>query len=649
MSKAESKRASILIITLLICGLFAVFIDIPIVSASSILGYNGSVDGTLSGLGDSGKVVWMGPWTATTTGQIGPVYLTLSSGTPNTIYAAIYTDSSNSPNTLIQTSPTAGVANGTDGTGFYTVALWSGFTATVTSGQKYWFAFLSSSSWGPTTGSTGSWVYHYQTGLTYPNFPTTADESSGSTYNYPINWGIVLSDPFTVSNISAVAFKNIEAGLSAQWTTNETLSHYIVQTNRTGTPVNETAQAFTTTWSNYTSSWILANAGTLEWQIYANTTLGLWANTGLQQTTILDPVYSYRFNGVYDENTARFIGGCNITAYFDDGTVPYSFFVNGSRYDYYPLSQPLYFEYNIWSLANTTDTTITRQYWLQPTEVSGNYNIFGNEIGLVHIIFQIRALGGVGLSSFLEVQRIINGTYQTVEQRQVDATGVATMSLQPYTIYRVIAWSGSTSTTFGNINTYTTQITLTLSALNFPNEVLMQYKYLRIWASRPSSTEIQISYEDTNLQTDSVSYQLAYANGTVAYSATHTGENSFVDVWSGAAANTTYYLTANVSQSTFGYSTFAQVLLRDGASTSPIDLSFLGDWPIDATQIFWAFIVFIVFGVGSVLNAYIGGFAGVATAAVLVWLGWLQVPAGGVVAAFCIVIMVGIVHWKRRS
>ena len=274
LSKAESKRASILIITLLICGLFAVFIDIPIVSASSILGYNGPVGYTLNNLGDSGKVVWMGPWTATTTDQIGQVYLTLASGTPNTIYAAIYTDSNNSPNTLIQTSPTAGVANGTDGTGLYTVALWSGFTATVTSGQKYWFAFLSSSSWGPALGSTGSWVCHYQTGLTYPNFPTTAAASSGDTYWYPINWGIGLGNSFTVSNISAVAFKDRALELSAQWTTNETLSHYIVQTNRTGTPANETAQAFTTTWSNYTSSWILANTGTLEWRIYANTTSG---------------------------------------------------------------------------------------------------------------------------------------------------------------------------------------------------------------------------------------------------------------------------------------------------------------------------------------------------------------------------------------
>jgi hypothetical protein len=172
---------------------------------------------------------------------------------------------------------------------------------------------------------------------------------------------------------------------------------------------------------------------------------------------------------------------------------------------------------------------------------------------------------------------------------------------------------------------------------------------LRIWASRPSSTEITISYQDTNLQTTSVNYQLAYANGSIAYSATHPSENSFVDTWTGANSNTTYYLTANVTQATFGTSTFAQVLLRDGASSSPIDLSFLGDWPVDPTQIFWALVVFIVFGCGTVLNAYIGGFAGVATAIILAWLGWLIIPSGALVAAFCVVFMVGIVYWKRRS
>ena len=617
---------------------FSVFIPIPLANAATTLGNNTSFAGALV-LG-SHLIYYLGPFTASSTGYISQINAAVWG--PGWVTMALYSDNAGSPGTLLATTQEVGNTNTS------AVNTFEGIYTQVTSGNAYWFAVLSSSELYIGLAGSGSWAARYESSA-YPIFVETASASSGATHDLPVVYATVLSDPFTVSSVSASAIMSSYPTFSALWTTNQTLSHYIVQTNLTGTAVNETAKAFTSTWSNYTASWKLDELGTIEWKIYANTTLGLWADTGLQTTVISPASYYYIFNGVYDENTAAYIGECNVTAYFDDGTEPYTFTVNSTSYYYYPKTQPLYFDYIIYPYANTTDTTINRQYWLEPDETSGSYTIFGNELGLVHIVFQIRALGGVGLSSYLEVQRIINGTYQTVEKRQVDANGIATMSLQPYTVYRVIAISDNSSYTFGNINTYTTAITLTLSALSFPNDVLMQYKYLRIWASRPSSTEIQICYEDTNLQTVSVSYQIAFANGTVAYSATHTGENSFIDVWSAADPDTTYYLTANVSQSTFGYSTFAQVLLRDGASTSPIDLSFLGDWPIDATQIFWAFIVFIVFGVGSVLNAYIGGFAGVATAAVLVWLGWLQVPAGGVVAAFCIVIMVGIVHWKRRS
>jgi hypothetical protein len=227
---------------------------------------------------------------------------------------------------------------------------------------------------------------------------------------------------------------------------------------------------------------------------------------------------------------------------------------------------------------------------------------------------------------------------------------MVTLNLKGYGIYAVsVEGSDGFSYNYGYITMSSTAVTLTISALSFPNDVLMQYKYLRIWASRPSDTDIMVSYEDTNLNTTTVSYEIFFANGTVAYTQTHTGENSFVDIWTGADADTTYYLEANVTQATFGTSTFSQVLLRDGASTSPIDLSFLGDWPVDPTQIFWGLIIFIVFGCFSVINSYIGGFAGVATAIILSWLGWIQIPSGALVAAMCVAIMSGIVYWKRRS
>jgi hypothetical protein len=176
----------------------------------------------------------------------------------------------------------------------------------------------------------------------------------------------------------------------------------------------------------------------------------------------------------------------------------------------------------------------------------------------------------------------------------------------------------------------------------------MQYKYLRFWVTRPSSTEIQVNYQDTNNQTVSVDYTITASNGTTVFSASHS-EDWFTDLWAGADSNVTYYISATVIQSTFGTSTFNQILLRSGASTNPVDLSFLGDWPVDAAQVFWVLIVLIIFGCFSVLNAYIGAFAGVASAAVFVWLGWLTVPSGGIVAAFSVVCMIAITFYKRRG
>ena len=371
--------------------------------------------------------------------------------------------------------------------------------------------------------------------------------------------------------------------------------------------------------------------------------------------------YLYTFNGIYDENigTGVQIGEANVTAYFDDGTSPVTFAVGGTV-GYSPATRPLYFYYNIWEYANTTDTALHREYWLSEDETNGTYNIYADQQGLTDIVFTIRALGGAGLGSYVTVQRNIDGTLRTVEKRPVDSTGTVVMSLQAYTLYSVgiEGTEPNTSTTFGNINTYTTPIVLTVSALSFPSNTLQQYRYLRIWASRPTSTEIRVNYQDTNLQTVSVEYEIVDGEGVSWYNYTHVGENSFSDIWVGANSNTTYYLRATVVQSTFGTSTFNQVLARDGATSSPIDLSFLGSWTfniygstvtVDSTQVFWAIVVLIVFGSFSVLNAYVGAFAGVASAAILVWLGWLNIPAGAIALAFAFTVVIGIAVYKRRG
>lgn len=354
--------------------------------------------------------------------------------------------------------------------------------------------------------------------------------------------------------------------------------------------------------------------------------------------------YQFQFHGPYVEGTTNeYPNNATVIFHYYDGS---TYNVTGNHtFSYSASNPPLYFTF----VYSFTGGEATHDYWLTSDELTASlsaavdvYLSFSEDA--TPIVINIRALGGIEVDGLVSVTNNV-----VVEQKPVDDNNVVSFNLSPYEIYSVTLESvGGSEYTFENINVYTSPITLTVSPLSFPSSVMLQYKYLHIWASRPSSTEIQVSYEDTNEQTLSVDYTLSFENGTVAYWSHHVG-NSFVDLWTGASSNITYYLDAEVSQVEFGNLTFAQVLLRDGASSSPIDLSFLGDWPVDPTQVFWMIVILIIFGCFSVLNAYVGGFAGVAVAIVLAWLGWIDVPQGSLVAAMCIVIMAAIVYWKRRT
>lgn len=355
--------------------------------------------------------------------------------------------------------------------------------------------------------------------------------------------------------------------------------------------------------------------------------------------------YYYRFFGPFIEGSANeFPNNATVIVHYRGGgtyniTGNHDFnFASSSIIDYFTFCYTFASgeeTHEYWLTEADRTTSLTPYLWL-PMSFSGE---------ATPVVFNIRALGGIDVSGVVSAA---NG--EILEQKPIDDNNIVVLNLTPYNNYAITIESvAGTEYTFNNINVYTSPVILTVSSMSFPPSILLQYKYLHIWASRPSSTEIQISYEDTNEQTENVVYTLMFENGTTAFTNGYTDTNSFVDLWSGASSNQTYYLEATVTQTEFGSLTFAQILLRDGSSTSPIDLSFLGDWPIDPTQIFWAFVIFIIFGCFSVLNAYVGGFAGVFSAIILTWLGWIEIPQGSIVAAVCIVIMAAIIYWKRRG
>ena len=364
--------------------------------------------------------------------------------------------------------------------------------------------------------------------------------------------------------------------------------------------------------------------------------------------------YSYTFHGPYDEETGDEIfvnsnlADAWVTIYYNDGT-PTSTVVFQDTYTLTPASKPLYFSMAVYYNISGAMTPIAREYWLGSTENTADiYIIMHNPLAQVAVT--IRALGGVDAGNLTIVQRPIDGTLRIVEKRLLDSTDTAIFNLEANTVYSFTVINDATTYSFENVNVYTSVITLTLSPLSFPSEILLQYKYLTLYASRPSSTEIMVNYNDANNQTVSVVYTITATNGTVLFSYTEY-VSSFSNVWSGANDNETYYFSATVIQSEFGTTTFSQVLGGSAGASLPIDLSILGSWAgVDSTQIVGALIILIVFGCFSAVNAYIGVFAGVVTAAILWWIGWFSsLSQAIIVAAFALVILLSITYWKRRG
>jgi hypothetical protein len=405
--------------------------------------------------------------------------------------------------------------------------------------------------------------------------------------------------------------------------------------------------------------------------------------------TCMGTSYTYTFYGLYDENSGHLLynllygnllsswgyyEGVYVTAYFNNGANPVTFAVNNSATQSTIETfntQPLYFYYGLWHYyydfalyqhnANITTqtpnlsdyTNIYREYYLGTTETSGTYYIYASStVQLSNYEFSIRALGGVSIGNLMTASRIIGGATQIVEQFPIDSLNNVVFALEPNTVYSLtLSGNGVTAYSFGNVVTSTSPIVLTVSALSFPSNVIYQYPYVTIYASRPDSTDILVSYQDLKNQTLSVSYTITDQLGNLVYSASHGAIYGWADDWSGTQANITYYLSATTTGSVFGVSTYSQILAASNAQTTPISLSIFGDWGTigisNPDQIIWLLIALAVFLCFSALNAYLGGFAGVCVAAFFAWEGWLHIPEATIVTAFCLIFMAILAAWKR--
>lgn len=349
---------------------------------------------------------------------------------------------------------------------------------------------------------------------------------------------------------------------------------------------------------------------------------------------------NYVLYGPYNENTGLPDNtGVNVTVYFGVVKSPETFLLNGTTTAYYPL-QPTYFLFNF---------TNERQYWLSDTETNTTIYVF-TESTTVYTISFLDLAGALDTYPFVEAQRYVNGTLHTIEKRKVDKEDKVTMSLINGQKYNIVIEDGSTYTFGDLLVTSTTSIQLTLKGLEFPQNIILGYKYVRIYAFRvfgaSGTGNITVTYQDTLLETTDVDIYIRYENGSNAYNATETA-NSFIHTWTSASNHTNYYVYATISHQRFGALEQQQYLPR-AWSQAPWSLAILGTMPFATNTLIPIFLLLFTAGVFSALTVPVAGLGVMGVATLITYWGWISITPESLVAGWAFAIIIAIIWAKRR-
>ena len=386
--------------------------------------------------------------------------------------------------------------------------------------------------------------------------------------------------------------------------------------------------------------WIV-NGTTNYYQVYGSVSI-----TG---DTTLEAIYVeirdlYYFYGPFDEETGYPLNeNVSVTVYYNTpGYSPYSFTFNGSWV--YPFSPPAqHFQFNF-SDGNT------REYWVDPSETVLPIYIFKGDTTEYTINF-MDTTGILKTYPYITIKRYVNGTLYTVEKRKVDAFNSIIASLIMTHTYQITLGNEQVTYVFGDLTmTAQTAIQLVLKGVDFPKETLLLQKYLRIYGYRSGTgnpNTITIIYSDTKEETVSVKIEINYANFTNVYTTTLYAD-SFVLEWDNAVYSVDYQVTVTMTHGTYGTLTWKQYFVR-GFSEPPFSLAFLGNWTFNSAFLIPALIILCVAGCFSALNAEVGAILMSITAIVLTWWGWIPIPAGLLVAAITLSILMALIYNKRRG
>ena len=374
-------------------------------------------------------------------------------------------------------------------------------------------------------------------------------------------------------------------------------------------------------------------------------TLNITAPTTLEaHYTELSGVFT--FYGPFNETTGEQLDeNVTVTAHYaDDTDIPdYSFILNGG-WVYPPDYSVQYFEFLF-------DDGTTRQYWIDPSEIITDLYVFKATDPTSYVINFLDYTGVLQTYPYVTIKASVNGTLYTVEKRKVDEQNSIGANLILGEKYQLVIGNDEYSFVYGDmLATATTGVQLILRGVDFPKETLLMFKNVVLYGLRDfSSSSISFYYADSLNATTSVNVVFTDSLGTVAYNQTFTAD--YVNLnWTSAVNATSYQLDVSVVHEEYGDFTWSQYFTNEaGEGPAIFDFSFLGTWTVDMTYLFPAILILFVAACFSALNAEVGAVLTVIVAALLTWIGWIPIPAGFLVAALALAILMALVYNKRRG
>jgi hypothetical protein len=377
-----------------------------------------------------------------------------------------------------------------------------------------------------------------------------------------------------------------------------------------------------------------------------------------QPTSIQDFYFAGPFDELGIDNTGH--KPCIIQAH-PYGTTLYDEIIiytdDGDWTHYQPADDIQYFTFNFtWENASSR---MSREYWVDPADPyygMGNGHAGAGELNIYNqTLYQYTV-------TFADTSgQLVNYPYVSffdqagnlVDRRKMDSQFKVHAGLMLGQKYDISVGSFS----IGDFLT-TTDLSpeIVVPIMTFPDPVNIGFLYVKAWGQRnynPSGDSITFMYEDAKANTNNVFVYIYDQNSMTVVNNGGQGELFVGDsninyIWNDANFTTDYFMVAIINHNEYGRLDYRNVFPRGFQSTSPWNLDFLGTLPFNTSYLIPAFIILVVAGIFSTLNAPVGLFATVVTATFLSYFGWLPIGADILVFCFAIVFIFAIVMARRR-